>query len=109
MTRCPDGWRSRRGARPRPKSPCARLGISRRVRFEILNRDRFTCLYCGRRAPHVQLEIDHVIPVTLGGATEAGNLATACYDCNQGKFNAVLRCLPEIADEYLLIGCAGLA
>ncbi len=48
-------------------------------------RDRFRCHYCGAPAPDVQLHVDHVVPVALGGATTADNLVTACTDCNLGK------------------------
>lgn len=62
--------------------------ISRRLRFEVLRRDNYTCRYCGaspRTHPDVVLEIDHVIPVTLGGDDDPRNLVTACADCNAGK------------------------
>ena len=74
--------------RPRSQRPAARTAretISKRLRFEILRRDRYTCRYCGGSAPDVVLTVDHVIPVTLGGATEPANLAAACKDCNAGK------------------------
>lgn len=61
------------------------MAISRRLRFEILRRDGYTCRYCGAKAPDVQLEVDHVIAATLGGSDEPANLVTACEDCNRGK------------------------
>lgn len=64
------------GSRPR---------IGRRLRFEILRRDGFTCRYCGGQAPDVVLTVDHVIPVVLGGSTEPTNLVAACKTCNAGK------------------------
>lgn len=62
-----------------------RKPISKRLRFEILRRDNHQCRYCGRSAPEVQLTVDHVVPVTLGGGNEPTNLAAACRDCNSGK------------------------
>jgi hypothetical protein len=59
--------------------------LSKRLRFEILRRDNHACRYCGRRAPDVQLTVDHVVPVALGGTDEPGNLVTACTECNGGK------------------------
>ncbi len=41
-----------------------------KVRFEVLARDKFTCQYCGRKAPDVVLEIDHFYPRSKGGASE---------------------------------------
>lgn len=61
------------------------MTVSRRLRFEILRRDRHTCRYCGAKAPDVTLTVDHVIPVALGGGDEPNNLVTACADCNSGK------------------------
>jgi hypothetical protein len=59
--------------------------IPRRLRFEILRRDNYTCRYCGASAPDVELTVDHVIPRVLGGPTEPSNLVTACAGCNAGK------------------------
>lgn len=61
------------------------MAISKRLRYEILRRDQYTCRFCGASAPHVQLEIDHVIPRSAGGADAAGNLQVLCEDCNAGK------------------------
>lgn len=61
------------------------MSISRALRFQILRRDDHTCRYCGRKAPDVKLQIDHVVPETLGGGDEPENLVTACADCNGGK------------------------
>ncbi len=54
-------------------------------RFEILERDKFTCRYCGKKAPDVVLEVDHIIPVSKGGTNAKTNLITSCRKCNQGK------------------------
>lgn len=61
------------------------MPVSKRLRFEVLRRDGFACRYCGAKAPDVRLVVDHVIPESLGGKTEAGNLVAACDDCNSGK------------------------
>ena len=61
------------------------------LRWEILKRDAFTCQYCGRSAPDVKLEVDHIIPVSEGGTDTKDNLITACYSCNRGKSAFSLR------------------
>lgn len=61
------------------------MAVSRRLRFEILRRDGHTCRYCGAQAPTVELTVDHVIPVTLGGSDDPSNLVAACTACNGGK------------------------
>ena len=59
--------------------------VSRRLRFEILRRDGYTCRYCGAQAPDAKLTVDHVVPTTLGGGDDPRNLVTACHECNAGK------------------------
>lgn len=59
--------------------------ISNALRFEVFQRDRHTCQYCGRRAPEVELEVDHLIPVARGGTDAFENLITSCRECNSGK------------------------
>ena len=68
-----------------------RKPVSRKLRFEILTRDGFTCRYCGRTADATQLQVDHVWPASKDGPTEPWNLITACIDCNQGKRDTPLR------------------
>lgn len=62
-----------------------RNSLSKKIRFEIFKRDSFKCQYCGKSAPNVVLEIDHIIPVSKGGDNDLLNLVTSCYDCNRGK------------------------
>ena len=62
-----------------------RKGLSKKTRFEVFKRDKFTCQYCGRMSPDVILEVDHIKPVAEGGTNEMINLITACRDCNRGK------------------------
>jgi len=64
--------------------------ISTTLRFKILQRDKFTCQYCGAKAPAVALQIDHIIPVCRGGSRDPSNLRTACEDCNAGKGTQVV-------------------
>jgi len=63
------------------------VSVKRALRFRILQRDKFTCQYCGRKAPDVTLQVDHILPVSLGGKDSWLNLLTACYDCNMGKLD----------------------
>lgn len=67
-----------------------RKSLSKRIRFEVLKRDKFTCQYCGKSAPDVVLEIDHIKPVSKGGKNDIMNLITSCKDCNRGKSNIEL-------------------
>lgn len=67
-----------------------RRTISKKTRFEVFKRDKFTCQYCGKSAPDVVLEVDHIKPVSKGGNNSMLNLVTACFECNRGKTNVEL-------------------
>ena len=66
------------------------MAISKRTRYEVLKRDSFKCQYCGRQAPDVLLEVDHINPKSKGGSNDLLNLVTSCVDCNRGKSNIEL-------------------
>ncbi|MGW2721365.1 HNH endonuclease [Streptomyces sp. NPDC001492] len=79
------------------------MAVSKRLRYEILRRDSYTCRYCGRSAPEVPLRVDHVTPVALGGGDEPTNLATSCHDCNSGKTSTSpdAPLVADVADDAL--------
>jgi len=58
--------------------------IPRNIRWEIWERDNFTCLNCGERK---RLTIDHIIPESKGGTLVKENLQTLCKSCNSKKGN----------------------
>ncbi len=70
-----------------------RVGLSVRLRYQILERDFFRCSYCGKTAIAAELEVDHVISQkswrethgNLDGVNDPSNLVTACFECNSGK------------------------
>ena len=62
-----------------------------RLRFQIFQRDSFTCQYCGRKAPEVILEIDHRFPKSKGGLDNINNYITSCRECNLGKGDIILK------------------
>lgn len=62
--------------------------VTRQMRYEVLRRDRFKCVKCGRSAKDgVRLHVDHIVPVSRGGKSVMNNLQTLCEDCNCGKGN----------------------
>lgn len=62
-----------------------RKNIGKKIRFEVFKRDKFTCQYCGNKAPDVVLNVDHIHPVVDGGDNSIINLITSCFGCNSGK------------------------
>ena len=53
------------------------------TRFEVFNRDRYTCQYCGKEGR--QLTLDHVTPRYRGGQHTWENIVSACVPCNRRK------------------------
>ena len=57
------------------------------TRKAIFERDNNTCQYCGKKKRKDKLTIDHVIPLSKGGAHGPENIVTACRPCNSRKWN----------------------
>jgi 5-methylcytosine-specific restriction endonuclease McrA len=70
-------------------------------RQRVLERDHFTCQYCGQRhskqSSHL-LTLDHVTPRSQGGRATYDNLVACCLSCNQRKADRT----PESAGMRLL-------
>lgn len=60
--------------------------ITPSVRYQVITRDGGRCCVCGRSVKDgITLEVDHIIPISRGGNSDADNLQTLCRDCNRGK------------------------
>lgn len=65
-----------------------RNAMTNDLREAIKKRDNYTCCLCGNNVfnePNLLLEVDHIIPISKGGKTEANNLQTLCWRCNRAK------------------------
>lgn len=67
--------------RPRP--------VVKLNRKEVLQRDDYTCQYCGKRTH--DLTIDHVVPRHRGGQHAWENVVAACKPCNHRKGGKTLQ------------------
>ena len=56
--------------------------IPTKLKWEVWERDNFTCIECGKRR---FLSCDHILPESKGGLTERDNLQTLCKSCNSSK------------------------
>jgi hypothetical protein len=78
------------GAQKEIKTKRTTRGVNLRLRWTILQRDKFSCKKCGRspsKDQNVILHVDHIIPWSKDGETVIENLETLCEQCNLGKSN----------------------
>jgi 5-methylcytosine-specific restriction endonuclease McrA len=68
-----------------------RKQLSSRKKLLIFKNADYSCEYCGiRGAKHIDLTIDHVVPLIKGGRDDESNMACVCYQCNQDKGSLLL-------------------
>lgn len=68
------------------------------LRWRILQRDEFTCRYCGIEGKEaVKWCVDHIVPLSRGGTNDESNLVACCSPCNSSKSD---RLLSEWAGRY---------
>lgn len=60
--------------------------IPREVVDAVYRRDGGRCVYCGSTE---ELQLDHIIPFSVGGATNVENLQLLCRSCNVKKSNKI--------------------
>jgi 5-methylcytosine-specific restriction endonuclease McrA len=63
--------------------PGVRKGLSRRAWGEMIAESAGACFYCGSLT--VDLEADHVVPVSRGGSSLQWNFVVSCRSCNRKK------------------------
>ena len=65
--------------------------IARRLREQIAREARQRCGYCltSARITGTPMEVDHIVPESLGGPTVRENLWLACSMCNDHKGNRI--------------------
>ena len=73
-------------AAPLPFEQTSRTPIPEAVRTEVWRRDGGKCVQCESKQ---NLQFDHIIAVTRGGATSVANLQLLCQPCNGSKSNRI--------------------
>ena len=69
-----------------PYEQTARISLPESIRSEVWRRDMGQCTSCGTKQ---NLEFDHIIPVSEGGANSVRNLQLLCRSCNARKSNKI--------------------
>lgn len=57
------------------------------MRTKVLKLHGNACLCCGSTE---KIQIDHIVPVSLGGENNIENLQPLCWPCNRKKFNKTI-------------------
>lgn len=81
---------------------------------KLVRRDRFTCAYCAGVFTERDLQCEHIVPESRGGAWSWMNLVAACANCNGRKANRTpeeagmplvyLPYVPSRFEDFLLEG-----
>ncbi len=53
----------------------------------IYNKSNERCELCGQRLLFSNMTLDHIVPLSMGGADDMENLQASCFACNQFKSN----------------------
>ena len=69
------------------KSKIKRKNYSDDERKIIYNKSSGRCELCGMRLSFMDITLDHIIPLSMGGKDNLDNLQAACFSCNQFKSN----------------------
>ena len=58
-----------------------------KARIQILNRDNWTCHYCGKKLVGSDATVDHIVPLHKDSslALDPSNLVASCRSCNSRK------------------------
>ncbi|WP_311923999.1 HNH endonuclease [Nocardia uniformis] len=70
-----------------PDDDVDRRAPSRSLRMQVLKRDGYRCVVCGRKAKDhidIELHVHHLIPWRMDGPTTEENLVTLCGTCHKG-------------------------
>lgn len=61
------------------------------------NHGWYTCVVCGKKLRAGNVDIDHILPQSLGGDDDLDNLQCMCKSCNRSKGNKT----DDMIDDYL--------
>jgi len=64
-----------------------RKPIPSHIKQAVWNRDKQQCVNCGSQ---MNLEFDHIVPVSRGGSNSVKNIQLLCLSCNRTKSNKIM-------------------
>ena len=77
-----------------------REAISGSIRYEVLKRASRRCENCGVSVDERPIDVDHIVPRSVGGANDISNYQALCYMCNTNKGNRDQTNFSELEKTY---------
>jgi len=77
-----------------------REAISGSIRYEVLKRAARRCENCGVSIDERPIDVDHIVPRSIGGANDISNYQALCYICNTNKGNRDQTNFAELEKTY---------
>jgi diadenosine tetraphosphate (Ap4A) HIT family hydrolase/5-methylcytosine-specific restriction endonuclease McrA len=77
-----------------------REAISGSIRYEVLKRASRRCENCGVSVDERPIDVDHIVPRSVGGANDISNYQALCYVCNTNKGNRDQTNFSELEKTY---------
>tara|TARA_R110000822_G_scaffold123979_5_gene258507 strand:+ start:733 stop:996 length:264 start_codon:yes stop_codon:yes gene_type:complete len=72
-----------------------------KLRLKVLERDAWTCSFCGKHLVGGDATVDHVVAKANGGEDRMDNCIAACRLCNGIKQDRVLIRMPWVNSRWL--------
>ena len=76
-----------------------RKRITKADRLQVFNKYSGRCAYCGREMEIKEMQVDHMIPLRVGGADEMWNYMPACRRCNHYKRGSSMEAFREMVEK----------
>lgn len=77
-----------------------REAISGSIRYEVLKRASRRCENCGVSVDERPIDVDHIVPRSVGGANDISNYQALCFMCNTNKGNRDQTNFSELEKTY---------
>jgi len=95
-----DEYEAKRGDKIWKHRATDREAISGSVRYQILLRAGRRCESCGASVADKAIDVDHIIPRSLGGLNDISNYQALCWECNTNKGNRDKTSFQELEHQY---------
>ena len=75
-------WFNRRGSREH---------VPGNLRYDVLAKSKGHCVACGVSSLERAIEVDHIVPVNMGGSNDISNLQALCYRATRKSVTGMTR------------------